>query len=76
MDAQIYQLAAIRSKRNSRMFMEKLSPMPWDSDGSAILFGVMSFWVTYSAAMVSYHQRILSAAFSPYSKYPKEEAKQ
>ena len=68
MDAQIYQLAAIRSKRNTRMFMEKLYPMPWGSDGSAICLGVMLFWATYSAAMVSYHQRILSAAFSPCSK--------
>ena len=71
MDAQIYQLDAMRSQRNTRQFMEKCFPMPLDSGGLALVTSVTAFWVAYSAAMVSFHHKVLSAAFSPCLKLPK-----
>lgn len=72
MDATIYQLDAMRSQRNTRQFMEKCFQMPLASDGLALLTSATVFWVQYSAAMVSCHHKVLSAAFSPCLKLPKE----
>lgn len=71
MDARIYQLDTIRSARNTRMFMERLFPMPLDSDGLALIVAAMSFWVEYGAAAVRFHHQVLSAGFSPCLKPPK-----
>lgn len=72
MDAQIYQLDDMRSQRNTRMFMAKCFPMPLDSGGLALITSVTAFWVAYWAAQASYHHKVLSAAFSPCLKSPKE----
>lgn len=71
MDARIYQLDTIRAQRNTRMFMERLWPMPLDSGGLALLTNAMSFWVEYGAAMVRFHHQLLSVACSPLLKQPK-----
>ena len=74
MDATIYQLDAMRSQRNTRMFMERCFPMPLDSGGLALITGVTAFWVAYWGAQASYHHQILSAGFSPYLKSQKATA--
>lgn len=68
MDATIYSLDAMRSKRNSRMFTERLFQMPLASDGLGLIVAATCFWVQYGANMASYHHKVMSAAFSPYSK--------
>lgn len=72
MDATIYQLDAMRSQRNTRMFMEKCFQTPLASGGLDLLTSATAFWVAYSAAMASCHHKVLSAAFSPCLKSPKE----
>ena len=68
MDAQIYQLADMRSARNSRMFMDKFYPMPLISDGLALTLAAMSFWVEYAGAMALFHHRLVSTPSLPGSK--------
>jgi len=68
MDARIYNLATIRSARNTPTSMARRWPMPLDSDGLALLVSATSFWVAYGAAVARFHHQLLSAAFSPFSK--------
>lgn len=72
MDAQIYQLDDMRSQRNTRMFTERCFQTQLVSAGLGLLTSAMSFWVRYGAATVSFHHKVLSAAFSPCLKSPKE----
>lgn len=71
MDATIYQLDAMRSQRNTRLFMERCFQMPLASGGLELLTNATAFWVAYGAAMASCHHKVLSAAFSPCLKLPK-----
>ena len=71
MDAIVYQLDDLRRQHSSRMFMEKFSVMPMTSGGLELLTSATAFWVAYSAAMVSCHHKVLSAAFSPCLRLPK-----
>lgn len=71
MDAQIYQLADMRSRRNTRLFTERCFQTQLVSAGLGLLTNATAFWVAYSAAMVSCHHKVLSSAFSPCLKLPK-----
>ena len=72
MDAQLYQLDTLRSQRNTRLFTERCFQTQLVSAGLELLTNATAFWVAYSAAMVSCHHKVLSAAFSPCLKLPKE----
>ena len=71
MDAQIYQLENMRSQRNTRLFTERCFQTQLVSAGLGLLTSATAFWVAYSAATVSFHHKVLSAAFSPCLKSPK-----
>ena len=64
MDAQIYRMDDMRSRRSSATFTGEYFPMQSASDGLALLLSVTSFWVEYGAAMVSFHHRLLLGAYS------------
>ena len=68
MDARIYQLDAMRSRRNSRTFMAPFYRTPTVSDGLALCQAAMSFSAQYVAVMASFHHRLWSAVWSPYLK--------
>ena len=68
MDAQIYQLAAMRSLRNGQESMELFSPQQMASDGLALTLAAMSFWVEYAGAMALFHHRLVSPHCSQGSK--------
>lgn len=68
MDAQIYNLAATRSKRDTAITMARIYPMQMASDGLALLLTAQSSWAKYALAMASFHQAIWFNASSPASK--------
>ena len=65
MDATVYQLDAMRSQRNTRMFTERCFQTQLVSAGLGLVTSATAFWVAYGAATVSFHHKVLSAAFSP-----------
>ena len=75
MEAQLFNLDAMRSKQRIRTLTEKISYLQMASAGSALMRSAMSFWAEYVAAMASFHASLLNAAFSPSSKRPMIEAK-
>lgn len=79
MDATLYNLAAIRSARNTARHTAANCPTQPDLAGLALQSALMlhsatSFWVAYGTAMLSCHARIMSAVSLPSSKPPKVEA--
>jgi hypothetical protein len=79
MDAAIYNLADIRSARNTAMFTAASYPMPADWAGLALQSALMlhratQFWAEYGIAMLSCHVRLTSGGSLPCSKPPKAEA--
>lgn len=72
MDAIIYQLEDMKLQRSMRMCTERFFPTQLVSGGLELLTTATAFWVAYGAAMVSCHHKVLSSAFSPYLKSPKE----
>ena len=75
-EAQIYRLDDLRLQRSIRTFTGAFFQTPSVSDGLALCASAMSFSAMYVAAMASFHHQVLSAAFWPYSKWPKGEANQ
>jgi len=75
MDAQLFSLDDMRAKQRIRTLTEKISFLQMASDGSALQRSVMSFWVQYATAMMSFHAQVFSAAFSPWSKPQPTSAK-
>ncbi|OHD24086.1 MAG: hypothetical protein A2Y38_14715 [Spirochaetes bacterium GWB1_59_5] len=75
MDAAIYNLADIRSARNTAMLTAASYPMPADWAGLALQSALMLhnatlFWVEYGRAMLSCHVQLTSGASLPCSKPP------
>ena len=68
MDAQSCQPADMRSRRNTRMCVERPCPTPLDSAGLGLIVAATSFSVQCVAAAVSFHRNLLSLAWSPFLK--------
>lgn len=73
MDATLYNLAAIRSARNTARLTAANCPTPPDWVGLAqqsalMLHSATSFWVAYGTAMLSCHVQIMSSVCLPSSK--------
>jgi len=64
MDAQIYRMDDMRSRRSSAMSTGESSPTQSASDGLALLLSATSFWVEYGVAMASFHHRLLLSGCS------------
>ena len=80
MEATLYNMADMRSRRATATIMAKTFPMLTGSGGSAhplleLSLHAASFWVEYAVAMHSFHARLLSSVFSHSSEPPKIEAK-
>lgn len=71
MDAQIYRMDDMRSRRSSATFTGEYFPMQSASDGLALIQAAMSFWVEYAVAMALFHQQAALAGCLPCSKLPK-----
>lgn len=76
MDATIYSLADMRSRRDTATTIAKIYPMSMASAGLArplieLTLHAASFWVEYAIAMQSFHARLLSSASWPSSQRPK-----
>ena len=68
MDAAIYQLADIKSKRDGAITTAKFYPTLRVADGLALLLTAQSFWARYALAVASFQMAILSSASSNGSK--------
>jgi hypothetical protein len=73
MEATLYDLATMRSRRDTATHMAKIFPMLTGSAGSAhpvleLMLHATSFFVEYAVAMQVFHVRLLSSAYSPSSK--------
>jgi hypothetical protein len=68
MDAAIYQLADIKSKRDIRTRTAAFYPTLRVADGLALLLTAQSFWARYALAVASLQTAILSSALSNESK--------
>lgn len=80
MDATLYNLADIRSARNTATPMGANFPMPADWAGLALQSALMLhsatlFWVEYGRAMLSCHVRLTSGGSLPCSKPPSRPEK-
>ena len=76
MEAILYNLQDMRSRRATATIIAKTFPMSTVSAGLAPLviemnLHALSFLVEYVDAMHSFHARLLSSAFSPCSTKPK-----
>ena len=60
MEAEIYQLESMRSRRNSRMLMARIFPTQLALDTWALTINATLFSVEYWRAMASFHARLLS----------------
>ena len=65
MNAQLYQLDAMRLQPSSRMLTESYSPMQLGLAGSELLLAATSFWVTYAEALALFHAKLLLPPCSP-----------
>ena len=68
MDAAIYQLDAIRSKRATATIMDAFFHTSKLSDGLAMTLAAQSFWAKYVLGLASFHAAIASSALSGASK--------
>ena len=68
MEAQLFSLDDIRAKQRTATRMERILYAQTALDGLALQRSVTSFWAEYATAMTSFHARLLSSVFSPWSK--------
>ena len=61
MEAEIYSLDAMRSRRNSHMLMEKIFPTQLVLGISALTINATLCWVAYWRALGVFHANLLSA---------------
>lgn len=71
MDATVFNLDAIRARQRIRTRTERILSASMALDGLELIRNATSFWVEYATGMMSFHARLLSAAFSPWSKPPR-----
>jgi len=68
MEATVYDMEAIRSRRNSATGTETYSQMQRVQDGLGLMLAATSFWVEFAVAMASFQASLLSRSCSPSSK--------
>ena len=75
MEAQLFDLDAMRAKQRIRTLTERVSCVQTAWGGSALIENALSFWAQYATAMMSFHARLWGAACSPWSTRPASAGK-